>query len=285
MNRVTDWLALWKELVAKQGPFWNRGKRSKDNQDKWRDRSKIFHERVKERWAKPDPHRDFIISAISKSRGATILDIGAGTGAWAVLLSRYVRKVTAVEPSAEMRKILKENLEAESIRNVDVMDRFWPVPGIESHNFSLSSHSVYGCEDIKGFITAMNEATTDTCFMLLRAPDNNGLMAKAAGRIWGEPYDSPNFQVAYNAMLQMGMFPDVIMEEKGMWPAWINNNFDEALERIRSRFGLDKDSEHDQYLRSLLKEHLVEKDGKIHWPSEMRTGLVLWSAGKQDITI
>ena len=67
-------------------------------------------------------------------------------------------------------------------------------------------------------------------------------MAMAANRIWGHPYDSPNFQVAYNAMLQMGLFPNVLMEQKGMWPGWTNNNFDEAIDRIRLRFGLDKDS-------------------------------------------
>lgn len=283
MERITDFTKLWRELVEKQGPFWNRKKRSESNQDKWQDRARIFYQRVTERWKRPDSHRDFIISIISASKGATVLDIGAGTGAWAILLSRYVRKVTAVEPSAEMREILKENLEKEDINNVEIVNRFWPIPDFEPHDFTLASHSVYGCEDIRGFISAMTEATSDRCFMLLRAPDHNGLMSMAANRIWGYPYDSPNFQVAFNAMLQMGMFPNVLMEEKGMWPGWTNNSFDEALERIRSRFGLEKGSEHDPYLLSLLKTRLKETDGKIQWPSEVRTGLVYWnSRNKQD---
>jgi SAM-dependent methyltransferase len=277
MERVTDFITLWKELVEKQGPFWNRNKRSEINEDKWKDRARIFYQRVTERWKKPDLHRDFIVSEISASKNATVLDIGAGTGAWAILLSRYARKVTAVEPSSEMREILKENIEKESIGNIEVINGFWPVNGIESHDFTLASHSVYGCDDIRGFINAMTEATTNTCFMLLRAPDHNGLMAKAAERIWGYPYDSPNFQVAYNAMLQMGMFPNVLMEQKGMWPAWANNSFDEALDRIRARFGVGRGSGHDQYLSGLLKNHLRERNGKIEWPSELRTGLVYWN--------
>lgn len=283
MEKITDWTLLWKELVERQGPFWNRKKRSKENQDKWKDRSKKFYERVKERWSKPDPHRDFIISRISSCSDATVLDIGAGTGAWAILLARFARKVTAVEPSPEMRSILKENLEKESISNVEVMDNFWPTFGIEHHDFTLASHSVYGCEDLKNFIKAMNEATRCECFMLLRAPDHNGLMAMAAERIWGVPYDSPNFQVAYNVMLQMGLFPNVLMEEKGMWPEWSNSSFDDALDRIRERFGLEKDSNHDQYLNYLLKRRLKEKDGKIYWPSEMRTGLLYWNTKNRDI--
>lgn len=282
MEKITDWALLWKELVERQGPFWNRKKRSKDNQDKWKDRSRKFYERVKERWLKPDPHRDFVVSNISSYSDATVLDIGAGTGAWAIFLAKYARKVTAIEPSQEMRSILEENLKKGSICNVEVMDNFWPTSGIEHHDFTLASHSVYGCEDLKGFVKAMNEATRCTCFMLLRAPDHNGLMAMAAERIWGVPYDSPNFQVAYNVMLQMGLFPNVLMEEKGMWPEWINNSFDDALNRIRERFGLEKDSNHDQYLNYLLKRHLKEKGGKIYWPSEMRTGLLYWNTKNTD---
>ncbi len=281
MERVTDFITLWRELVERQGPFWNRNKRSENNQDKWQDRARIFYQRVKERWKRPDPHREFIVSIIAASKGATLLDIGAGTGAWAILLSKYVRKVTAIEPSAEMREILKENLRKEAISNVEIVNCFWPVSDIEPHDFTLASHSVYGCEDIRGFVTAMTEATSDTCFMLLRAPDHNGIMAMAANKIWGHPYDSPNFQVAYNAMLQMGMFPNVLMEQKGLWPGWTNNSFDEAIDRIRTRFGLDKDSEYEQYLHTLLKTGLKELDGRIQWPSEVRTGLLYWSTGNR----
>ncbi len=277
MEKVTDWIALWKELVEKQGPFWNHKKRSKDNRDKWKDRSQGFYDRVKKRWSKPDPHRDFIVSMISSVSDATVIDIGAGTGAWAVYLSRSAKKITAIEPSAEMRQILRENIEKEGVDNVEVLDKLWPVPDMETHDFSLASHSVYGCENLQGFVNAMTRATRNTCFMLLRAPDHNGLMARAASRIWGQPYDSPNFQVAYNAMLQMGMFPNVLMEERGMWPRWTNNNFEEAFERIRSRFGLEKDTDYDPFLRNLIEKHLNEKNGMIKWPSELRTGLVYWN--------
>ncbi|MBN1277157.1 MAG: class I SAM-dependent methyltransferase [Deltaproteobacteria bacterium] len=277
MEKVTDWKFLWKELVEKQGPFWNRKKRSRDNRDKWKDRSQEFYNRVKKRWSKPDLQRDFIVSMISSVNDATVLDIGAGTGAWAVYLARSAKKITAIEPSAEMRQILRENIKNEGVDNVEVIDKLWPAPNIITHDFSLASHSVYGCEDLRAFIGAMTRVTRHTCFMLLRAPDNEGFMARAAGRIWGQPYDSPNFQVAYNVMLQMGMFPNVIMEEKGMWPRWTDKDFEEAFERIRARFGLEKDSEHEPFLRALLKEHLNEKDGIIKWPSELRTGLVYWN--------
>ena len=276
MEKVTDWIKLWKELVEFQDSFRYCFTRSEKNEDRWKDRAKGFDESVRARWSKPDAHRDFIISMVTSLKEATLLDIGAGTGAWAALLSKYVRKVTAVEPSAAMRKVLKDNLEKENIGNVEVLDGIWPAIDTEAHDFSLSSHSVYGCADLPGFVGAMTKATRHTCFMLLRAPDNDGLMARAARMIWGQPNDSPNFQVAYNAMLQMGIFPNVLMEEKGLWPGWTNKSLNEAFDKIRSRFGVDEGSEQDRLLRTLLEENLKEINGEIHWPSEVRTALVYW---------
>jgi SAM-dependent methyltransferase len=277
MEKVTNWIKLWKELVERQGPFWNLSKRSDENAYKWKDRAKKFDARVKKRWSRPDPHRSFIISMISPVKDATVLDIGAGTGSWSILMSKVARKITAVEPSPDMRSLLRDNLEKEGINNVEVIDGSWPIKDIDSHDFTLSSHSVYGCENFSDFVNRMTDVTRCTCFMLLRAPEPDGLMARAAKRIWGQPYDSPNFQIAYNAMLQMGMFPHVLMEEKGLWPGKISKNFDEAYEKIRTRFGVDEESEHSSYLKNLLKENLKEVEGKMQWPSEVRTGLLYWN--------
>lgn len=277
MEKVTDWIKLWKELVESQDSFGNRNKRPEQNKDKWKDRAKGFDARVKEKWSRPDSHRDFIVSMVTSFKDSTVLDIGAGTGAWAIPLSKLVGKVTVIEPSDSMRMILKKNLDKEDIHNVEVFDSIWPAIDVDVHDFTLSSHSAYGCADLPGFVSAMTRATRHTCFMLLRAPNHDGLMARAAKLILGQPNDSPNFQVAYNAMLQIGIFPNVMMEEKYIWPGWTNKNFDEAFDKIRSRFGVDEGSEHDKLLGMLLKEHLKEINGEIQWPSEVRTGLVYWN--------
>ena len=276
MEKTTDWLRLWQELVERQSRFWKKGKKVKKEEDAWKDRAKEFDAKVRERWSRPDPHRDFIVSRISSFPGSTVLDIGAGTGSWAILMSRAARKVTALEPSAGMRGVFRENLEREGLENVDILEGSWPEIEVPSHDFSLSSHSVYGCADLQGFIKAMTRVTRRTCFMLLRAPDWNGLMARAAMHIWGQPNDSPNFQVAYNAMLQMGMYPSVLMEGEGLWPAWTNESFDAALDEIRARFGVTEGTEPDVFLRDLLENSLNEVDGRYVWPVEVRTALVYW---------
>jgi SAM-dependent methyltransferase len=50
---------------------------------------------------------------------STVLDIGAGTGAFALPLARLVRAVTVVEPSAEMLTRLCRNMDTTNIRIIN----------------------------------------------------------------------------------------------------------------------------------------------------------------------
>jgi SAM-dependent methyltransferase len=56
--------------------------------------------------------------------GATVLDIGAGPGTLAVPLARRGCRVTAVEPSAPMRRALRERADAEGV-TVAVFEEPW----------------------------------------------------------------------------------------------------------------------------------------------------------------
>ena len=178
--------------------------------------------------------------------------------------------------SMEKMAVMLENLKREGVSNVEILDGSWPDSAVPPHDFSLCSHAMYGCPDLPAFINAMVEATRKTCFMLLRAPDRDGVMAEAAMRIWGQPHDSPNFQVAYGVMLQMGLRPNVLMEAPGNWGPWTSASIDEALSEMKRRFGLDESTEHDAFLLELLNTRLTFEDGLYIWPVELRTALVYW---------
>jgi SAM-dependent methyltransferase len=276
MERVTDWVKLWRELVEAQSHMWKREKPSEADEDHWRDKARSFSESVKQRWAKPDSHRDFILSLLKAHPASTVLDIGAGTGGWAVPMARFAAKVTALEPSAEMTRVLHENLEEEGILNVEIFRESWPEAHVEPHDFSLCSHSMYGCPDLPGFVLAMTGATKNTCLILMRVPSHDGTMAEAATRIWGHPHDSPNFQVAYSALLQIGIYPHVLMGDPDQWPPWTSGSYEEALAEVKRRLSLETSSDHDEFLLDLLKSRLAFRDGKYVWPLEVRSALVYW---------
>ena len=275
MEVLTDWYRLWEQLSAIQNTAFAR-KKEHQADDFWKHKARKFDKMVDERWAKPDSSRDFLVKKLKDTPGSTLLDIGAGTGKWSLLVSPFVRKVTAMDPSAAMQAVLKEKIKKEQVSNIDIITGSWPEDEITAHDYVLASHSMYGVGNFKGFVTQMSATARKACVLLLRVPFADSIMAVAAQHVFGQPYDSPNFQIAYNALLGMDIYPDVIMEAAGTWPVWANDSFEAALAEVKNRLGLTGSSVHDDFLSALLKENLTVKAGKYVWPLGNRSALVYW---------
>ncbi len=278
MEKITDWNALWRELVEAKARS-RRGRRAgaEPKEDSWCKKALAFKEGVRRRWATPDSSRDFILAQIGPD--STVLDIGAGVGAWAALLARRASKVTAVEPSESMIEVMRETLTEEGIANVDIVRGSWPDVEVSPHDYSLCSHAMYGYPDLPAFIRRMVEKTKDTCFLLLRAPTLDGVRSEAARHIWGQPLDSPNFTIAYNILLQMGVCANVLMENTGFWAPRESAGLEEALKDLKRYLALDEDAEHEPYLRELLQRRLKRRGDRWVWPPEVRSALVYWKTG------
>jgi SAM-dependent methyltransferase len=205
----------------------------------------------------------------------TVLDIGAGTGGWAVFLARRARQITAVEPSPAMRAVLLERLAAEGVNNVQVVDGYWPDVDVEAHDLAFCSHAMYGSADLPAFVNRMVDVARRACYLLLRVPMRDGVMAEAAEQTWGQPHDSPNFVVAYNALLQMGICANVVVDPNP-WEPWTSPGLEDALGEVKRRLDLSGESEHDACLRDLLTRRLVWREGQYVWPAGVHSALAYW---------
>ena len=282
MEKITDWNALWKKLVELRAIDRKKRRESFDEknlqnpQDPWCGRAQRFHKGVRERWRQKDSSRDFILSRIDAD--STVLDIGAGTGAWSILMGRHVRWITAVDPSESMISVMRENLAAENTANVSIIQGEWPDVDVEPHDFSLCSHAMYGCPDFAAFVHGMEKHTRRTCFLLLRAPDNDCIQIEAARHIWGLPFDSTNFVIAYNILIQMGIYANVLIENTGYWKPRVSSDIDTALGRLKREIYLAGMDEHDRFLTDLLRRRLSLQDGVYVWPREVCSALVYWES-------
>lgn len=279
MERMTDWSALWRELVEVQIRTRGGGDRDENGRNApWRTSARDFDARAKRRLDRADAIRDFVASRVDSA--TTVLDIGAGTGRWAIYLARRAHKVTAVEPSPAMLAVLKENLAAEGINNVEVIEGFWPEVSVEPHDISLCSHAMYFSKDLPAFVNRMAEVSRRACYLVLRVATHDGVMAKASQRVWGHPHDSPNFAVAYNVLLQMGIYANVLVDHT-LWRPWTSPTLDAALADIKQRLELGENSEHDGYLRELLSRRLMPDGDGYLWPQGVRSALVYWNVSSQ----
>ncbi len=279
MKQPIDWLDLWRELVETR--TWH-GHDEKSKTDHWRARAQEFDANVKQRWARADSSRTWVLDLLAAHPGATVLDIGAGTGKWAILLARHARQVTALEPSPAMREFLRANLAAEQVANVAIVPGAWPHVEVAPHDFALCSHAMYGSPDFATFIQRMQAVTRHTCILLMRAPTPDGIMAEASRHIYGHPYDSANFQVGVNALWQMGIFPHVHMEDTGLWRPWVSASLADALADLKRKLGVSDTAAYDDFLRALLHRRLTFTDGQYVWPPGVRTALLFWRVPATD---
>lgn len=274
MEPVTDYLKLWREIAEKQKN--TKWRENTGSNDAWQDRARQFHESVQKRWERPDSSRRFLIRYLQQHPDSTVLDIGAGSGAWTCLLAPYAAHVTALDPSPAMIGFLRESLADMKIENVTVVEGSWPDVAVEPHDVALCSHSLYGHPDFERCVRAMETSCRRLCVLLLRAPVPGGIMAQIARAAWNQPYDSTNFQIAYNALLQMGIFANVSAEDTGLWEPWTSPSLADAAAAVRSKMGLAQGGKLDEFAQELLKRHLVEEDGMYIWPRGVRTMLVYW---------
>lgn len=275
MQTITDWITLWRELVEIKKISQKESIETPGDTDHWLYKAREYDERVKIKWEKPDSTRDFILARLEPD--ASILDIGAGTGSWSVLFSKYLRKVTAIEPSKAMREVFQEKIRNNSVNNIKILPEKWPESNPEPHDFVFCSHAMYGVPDFPAFIKKMIDRSQKMCFLLIRAPSLNGLITEAFQYIWKQPLDSPNFTIAYNILIQMGIYANVLFEEPGRDFFIASASEKEAFFELKRRLGLLDSDEHDGYLRDLLKRRLVKQDGQYLWPGGARSALVYWN--------
>jgi len=275
MEKVTDWAALWRELCEAQARSW-QADGTRTAEDVWREKARGFAAGVAKRWSTPDSSRGTVAAWLDAHPGSTVLDVGAGTGAWAAFLAGHARRVTAVEPSPAMVEVMKETLAAARATNVDVLQASWPDVTIEPHDVSLCSQAMFGFADFPAFVRSLERVTRRHCFLLMRAPVMDGVMAEVSRCVWGHPFDSPNFQVGYNALLELGIFPDVVMEDSGLWEPWSSAGPEDAVAEVKRRFGLPAAGEHDAFLRDLVGRRLTPVDGRYQWPRGVRSALMHW---------
>ncbi len=95
-----------------------------------------------------------------------VIDIGAGTGLFAIPLARAGHLVTAIEPSREMTAIMQEKMDDDASRRIGIHRCSWEEWRGWRHDAVLCAHSIYGMTDAKRSLEKMKALAGKTVLLV-----------------------------------------------------------------------------------------------------------------------
>ncbi len=262
-----DYLQIWRDLVQQGGNTFTGAFNHKDKAEAYEVSTK------RKNLGRRDDLLDFVKNDLKPDY--TILDIGAGTGRWTVPLAKVAARVTAVDPAKAMLNVLKRNAEEAGVTDkIDFVIATWEDANIGMYDFVISFHAIYMSADFATFIRKMEAHAKRRCYLGLRHFPIDGIIQELAIKIHGTRHDSPNFIIGYNALYQMGIYANVVIEDARH--SWIDEIPETAFNRAKRHLHLENNRDYDSLIRETLKRRLILKDGFFQWPDRMTTALVWW---------
>jgi hypothetical protein len=195
-----------------------------------------------------------------------------------VPLARTAAKVTAVEPAGAMMEIMKQNVHGASLDNVTLVQATWEAADVRPHDIVTCAHAMYMSVDFAAFVRKMEEKARRRCYMAMRLFPIDGVIQELSEKIHGNRHDGPNFIIGYNALFQMGIYGNVLIEDANRH--WTDGSVDDAFARAKRHLHLEDYPEHDNLIRETLERRLMSKDGVYIWPDGMHSVLVWWDIAK-----
>lgn len=137
------WENAWE--TAKEVSPWRKRKDLKDVLDYWEKKAEKRRENVLDK--KSDQRVERAISFLEHGgvdlRGIRILDIGAGTGSFAIPFAKKAREVIALEPVRGMAQALEERIAIEGLTNIQIIEKAWERVDLKEEGFYKSFDLVF----------------------------------------------------------------------------------------------------------------------------------------------
>jgi SAM-dependent methyltransferase len=242
--------------------------------DFWERRARGFHRSTKDTITS-DPFYLRLCEIVTPQ--TSVLDVGAGTGRFSLALAPQSEHVTAVEPSAAMLDFLRQDAAERGLSNISYMQTTWQeAPDDLQADIVICSHVLYPIRDIVPFLAKLQKATSQGCYIYLRATHIDAATAPLWRHFHGdERRMPPGYIHALDVLYEMGIYANV--EIVTLPPSLRYPSLDVAVTEISEQLILPDDEKTRGELYDLLEGWLVERDGVLLPPvQEMVCAIVWW---------
>jgi len=275
---AVDWVANWQQIVEdRRQRVEALGEGNRAGGDFWDRRADQFR-RMSEQH---DSRHDLLVATLAEALGTdgTLLDVGAGAGRYALPIAQRGYVVTAVEPSAGMRRNLEDRAQQAGVSNLHVVASTWEESAVAPHDVVLASHILYPIADVVPFIQKLVAHARRAWFLTIRVEPMGGELAPLWQEIWSTPYPTePTFLDLYNLLFALGLRPSVRLRPFG-GGGQAAGDLDDVVQQVRGRLFLPEDDhQHDQAIRRFLQSNMQERDGQWQWPQQRQEAIVSGAA-------
>jgi SAM-dependent methyltransferase len=273
-----DWVHRWHELVRTREEQWERLGILHPGGDFWTRRAQAFARFS--RGVHPDDPVIERVRAQMPAQDGRVLDVGAGTGRYAVPLAEMGARVVAVEPNAAMASLLQQEAKQREVA-VTVEQAEWPdaEPRVGSAEVVLCAHVVYPIAEVVPFIRALDRAARCAVVMVARLGQADEVVARVFGSVYDEERaPMPTLPDLYNLLLQLGIPASVTLHP--FETRWNYPDPEAAVADAASRVGIAPDSPRWARLDAAVRSRLVPRGDEV-WlaPRQAYQGVIWWEAG------
>jgi SAM-dependent methyltransferase len=223
-----------------------------------------------------DSTRDPLLRRLRRVTGknTTVLDIGAGTGRFAIALAPRVAEVIAVDPSEEMLRILRRRARQQGIRNIRTVQARWEDAEVDDADVAFSSYVLTLVADAPRFVRKLDSHARRHAFLYVGAFVADAVFDPFWRRFHGRPRRPGATWLDAVAVLQeMGIEPDVEVVELPYRARFAT--VDEAVEDYGDQLLVPEAPEARAELARLLGDWLVRDNGSLRPPIRSMPAAIL----------
>ncbi len=200
----------------------------------------------------------------------TLLDIGAGVGAFSVPLAKRVKRVTALEPSPAMAEELKNHAKKEGVSNITIIRELWGDVSIEPHDVVLIANTpvVKNREALKAVI----KKATRLVILVISMPEENKFFFKELYPVI--------FKREYTPKIDLKEVFSILDDSKIKYNVKeVKYDFDQPFDNLEEAVEFWKEymvlENYEDFLKKFLEKRL-EKDGNgVRYPLR-NSAQIIW---------
>lgn len=214
-----------------------------------------------------DADRDPFLRRLRRVTGpsSTVIDVGAGTGRFALPLAAGGRHVTAVDPSTAMLAILRRDAGRLGVENLTTVLASWEEADTEVADVAFSAYVLTLVRDARSFVTKLDAAARHHVFLYLGAYSGDAVLDPLWRHFHGAPRaPGPSYLDALAVLRELGIAPTIKVVEIPNRRRF--GTIDDAVEHYRDALLLADRPDVRRELEGLLATWLLGRRGAFRSP-------------------